>query len=332
MLNVLEVTLPIFGLVFCGFFGQRLRLVPEASVDTLNRFVFHFALPAMLFRAIAVQPASAYGNFAFLCGWVLASLCCYGLARWFAQATLGRGPMSATVLAMNVTHPNLGYIGLPLALELGREHVPIMVMAVMGDMFVIIVLSLVLLEYETRRADRRILEEARKAGLAVGSTLEGSIALTVLQGLARSPIVMAALIGLIWSVMALPIPKLLDNVSRLLGGAAAPVALFAIGASIGRARLRLDATSAGMVGWKLLVHPLIAALVLSLIPGIEAPVWAMGVVAACLPSASNTFIIANRYGVKTGSVAQSIVAGSLLAILSVSFALWATGLLQPLSA
>jgi predicted permease len=328
MLKVLEVTLPIFGLVFSGFFGQRLRLVPEASVDALNRFVFHFALPAMLFRAIAVQPAASYANVSFIGGWVLASLCNYFLARTLAQHALRRGPMSATVMAMNVTHPNVGYIGLPLALELGREHVPIMVMAVMGDMFVVVVMSIVFLEFDSRRADRRILEEVREAGLASGSSTDGSIALTVLQGLARSPIVVAALLGLVWSVMALPIPILLDNFSRLLGGAAAPVALFAIGASIGRTNLRLDATSAGMVGWKLLVHPLIAALVLLSVPGIEPEVWAMGVVAACLPSASNTFIIGNRYGVSTGSVAQSIVAGSLLAIVSVSLAIWATGLHQ----
>jgi predicted permease len=328
MLKVLEVTLPIFGLVFSGFFGQRLRLVPEASVDALNRFVFHFALPAMLFRAIAVQPAASYANVSFIGGWVLASLCNYFLARTLAQHALRRGPMSATVMAMNVTHPNVGYIGLPLALELGREHVPIMVMAVMGDMFVVVVMSIVFLEFDSRRADRRILGEVREAGLASGSSTDGSIALTVLQGLARSPIVVAALLGLVWSVMALPIPILLDNYSRLLGGAAAPVALFAIGASIGRTNLRLDATSAGMVGWKLLVHPLIAALVLLSVPGIEPEVWAMGVVAACLPSASNTFIIGNRYGVSTGSVAQSIVAGSLLAIVSVSLAIWATGLHQ----
>jgi len=326
--NVLEVTLPIFGLVFCGFFGQRFRLVPDGSVDALNRFVFSFALPAMLFRAIAFQPASAYAHASFLAGWVIASLCSYFLARRLATRLLHKGPMAATLLAMNVTHPNVGYIGLPLALELGQEHVPIMVMAVMGDMFIVVVMSIVFLEFEARKADRRILEEVRKAGYSTGLSLEGSIALTVLQGLARSPIVVAALLGLVWSFMALPIPALLDNFTRLLGGAAAPVALFAIGASIGRTSLRLDPVSAGMVGWKLLIHPLIAALVLLAVPGIEPAAWALGVVAACLPSASNTFIIGSRYGVGTGSVAQSIVAGSLLAIITVSLVIWATGLHQ----
>ncbi|NBO96542.1 MAG: hypothetical protein EBU79_11895 [Betaproteobacteria bacterium] len=129
-----------------------------------------------------------------------------------------------------------------------------------------------------------------------------------------------------FSVMALPIPPLLDHFSRLLGAAAAPAALFAIGASIGRTPLRLSSYSATMVAWKLLLHPLIAALVLWCMPGIDSKALAIGIVAASLPSASNTFIIGNRYGVDTAAVAQSIVAGSMLAVLSVSFAVWLTGL------
>jgi predicted permease len=61
-------------------------------------------------------------------------------------------------------------------------------------------------------------------------------------------------------------------------------------------------------------------------PGIDHKALAIGIVAAALPSASNTFIIGNRYGVDTSAVAQSIVAGSMLAVLSVSFAVWLTGL------
>ena len=58
MLRVLEVTLPVFALVFCGFFGQRGGLLPAQAVQGLNAFVFYFALPAMLFRVIATQRGS----------------------------------------------------------------------------------------------------------------------------------------------------------------------------------------------------------------------------------------------------------------------------------
>ncbi|HAB48014.1 MAG: hypothetical protein EBT36_03115 [Betaproteobacteria bacterium] len=326
MLKVLEVTLPLFGLVFCGFFGQRLRLLPEGGVDALNRFVFYFALPAMLFRAIAFQPLTVYKQVSFFAAWMLSSLLCYTLAYAYANRRLIKGPMAGTVMAMNVTHPNVGYMGLPLALELGQDLVPLMVMAIMSDLFIVVVLSMVLLEVRARRADAGILREAQRHGIYPSSAVMQGITVTVLQGLSKSPLVLSSSLGLLFSVMALPIPPLLDHFSRLLGAAAAPAALFAIGASIGRTPLRLSSYSATMVAWKLLLHPLIAALVLWCMPGIDSKALAIGIVAASLPSASNTFIIGNRYGVDTAAVAQSIVAGSMLAVLSVSFAVWLTGL------
>ncbi|NCW99384.1 MAG: hypothetical protein EBW71_10510 [Betaproteobacteria bacterium] len=326
MLKVLEVTLPLFGLVFCGFFGQRLRLLPEGSVDALNRFLFYFALPAMLFRAIAFQPLSAFTQWSFLAAWVISALACFTLAYAFATRYLQKAPMAATLTAMNVTHPNVGYMGLPLALELGRDFVPLMVIAILSDLFVVVVLSIVLLEIRTRSADAQIFSEAQGFGLYRGRPAMRSITFTVLQGLSRSPLVIVSLLGLIVSVLALPVPPLLDHFSRLLGAAAAPVALFAIGASIGRSALRLNRFSASMVGWKLLVHPLIAAGVLLCMPNIDSKAVALGIMAAALPSASNTFIIGNRYGVDTSAVAQSIVAGSMLAVLSVSAVIGLTGL------
>jgi len=187
-------------------------------------------------------------------------------------------------------------------------------------------MSIVLLEIRARRADASILHEAQRHGMYQSTPAIQGITLTVLQGLATSPLVLSALAGLLWSVMALPIPPLLDHFSRLLGAAAAPAALFAIGASIGRTPLHLNAFSATMIGWKLMLHPIIAALALLCMPGIDDKAMAIGVLAAALPSASNTFIIGNRYGVHTSAVAQSIVAGSMLAVISVSFAVWITGL------
>ena len=58
MLTVLEVTLPVFALVFCGWLAARRRLMSPEAVAGINAFVFLFALPAMLFRAVASQPVA----------------------------------------------------------------------------------------------------------------------------------------------------------------------------------------------------------------------------------------------------------------------------------
>ena len=58
MLTVLEVTLPVFALVLCGWVAARRGLLQDSGVEGINIFVFWFALPAMLFRAVAAHPVS----------------------------------------------------------------------------------------------------------------------------------------------------------------------------------------------------------------------------------------------------------------------------------
>ena len=53
MSPVLEVTLPVFAIVGCGLAATRMRLLTEEAVTGLNAFVFWFALPMMLMRAVA---------------------------------------------------------------------------------------------------------------------------------------------------------------------------------------------------------------------------------------------------------------------------------------
>ena len=73
MLRVLEVTLPVFALVFCGFFGQRWQLLPARAVQGINAFVFFFALPAMLFRVVATQKPASFSDGRFAGNWPLSS-------------------------------------------------------------------------------------------------------------------------------------------------------------------------------------------------------------------------------------------------------------------
>ena len=81
MLRVLDVTLPVFALVFCGYFAQRYRMLPERAVEGINAFVFSFALPAMLFRVVSTQPVESFGDWRFAGGFALASLVVFVFTR-----------------------------------------------------------------------------------------------------------------------------------------------------------------------------------------------------------------------------------------------------------
>lgn len=324
MLRVLEVTLPVFALVFCGFFGQRGGLLPAQAVQGLNAFVFYFALPAMLFRVIATQPVSSFTNWRFGLGYALATVAVFLFTRAAsmprrADAAARPGAASteramATAFGLNAAHGNVGYLGVPLVAELGRDLVPAIIMVLMSDIFLVITMAIALLELERRR------------GQAAGERPRQSVFATVFLGLARSPLVVSIAAGLAWALAGPPMPEAADNFIRLLGAAAGPCALFAIGASLGDRRIALSPPVHGLLVIKLLVHPALAALLLFGVFDVDHRMAAIGVLAASLPAASNSFIIAQRYQVPAHEISSSILAGTFVALATVSTVIWLLGL------
>lgn len=53
MLSTLLIILPIFALIFVGWFGGRRGLFGPQATGEINRLVVYFALPALLFDIMA---------------------------------------------------------------------------------------------------------------------------------------------------------------------------------------------------------------------------------------------------------------------------------------
>lgn len=310
MLTVLEVTLPVFALVFCGWISARRQLMSAESIEGINAFVFWFALPAMLLRAVAAHPVSQIADPRFLSAFLLAALLMFFGSRLFAR-TLDADSASRTGFAFASTHGNIGYLGLPLVAQLGDpSRLPAMVMAMIVDIFVVIVLAIVL--FESARSDNTGVSKMRRLRGALG-------------GLLRTPLILGIAAGLVLSVTGATLPTSVDAFVRLLASAAGPCALFAIGASLGARRVALDHNVGALIVLKLAVHPALVAGTMTLF-GVDPALAAIGVLAAALPTASNTFILSQRYGVSTQSIGAAIVAGTFGGAATVSFVIWALGL------
>jgi len=330
---VLEITLPIFALVWCGYAGRRRGSLSEFSVDAINQFVFMFALPAMLFRVAATNPLADLLDPSFAAAWLCAGLPIYAIAYGAGRRWLGGDRAQSAGWGLNAAHGNVGYMGLPLASEIGgaKALAPIL-MTVILDVFVIITMTIILLEFarqpsaESRSGPTdndhdhdhdQVQDQAsglQRAAEAVRSTG---------LGLLRSPLVLSIGLGLVWSATEWKLPMVVDNFVRLLGSVAGPSALFAIGASLGGKAVARDPAVPVMSILKIFVHPALAAVTMLWLFPVGAYAASIGVIAAALPAASNGFIIAQRYGLEVGSISSSIVIGTIISLVTVSFAVWA---------
>src|SRR4051812_3675593 len=112
---LLGAAFPVFALVACGVLAGRFRLINPGSSEALNRFVYAFALPAMLFSAVYRGSLDELlGSGGFLLGVVLATagtaLAGFGLSYYAWRAA----PAESVMRALNASFANTGYLGIPL--------------------------------------------------------------------------------------------------------------------------------------------------------------------------------------------------------------------------
>jgi len=300
MIDVLLQTLPFFLLIAVGYGAGRSGFFPEEATAWLTRFVFYFALSAMLFRFSANLSLTEVFDLPFVLAYLVGTLAVYLLVTIVALAR-GRGVEEAAVEAQCGVVGNVGFLGVPmLVMLLGEAAIgPVMLvlatdLIVFGSLIVIVI---------TARRDGRL-----------SPAVLGSVGL----GLLKNPMIVSISLGLLWSATALPLPGPINEFVAILGAAATPGALFAIGASLaGKSAERLV-----VAGWlslaKLVLHP--AAVAITALGLFTVDPYAAGVMiaAAALPVAGNVFILAQHFGVAPQRVSASILISTAFSILTVS--------------
>ncbi|KAA0917622.1 AEC family transporter [Aquicoccus porphyridii] len=300
MFEIFLKTLPFFALIGLGFGAGKTRFFTEEATAYLTKFVFYFALSAMLFRFSANLSLTDLIDWRFIGAYLWGSGFVYGIVMAVGFLR-GRGLEEASIEAQCAVIGNVGFLGVPmLALLMGQEAVaPVMLVL---SMDLIVFGSLVVILITGGRDGRMRLGILRTVGL----------------GLLKNPMIMSIVLGLTWAGLELPMPTPLEEFVSILGAAATPGALFAIGASLATK----SAERMVVAGWlsfaKLVLHPLfIAFSALYLFPVDPYPAAVM-IACASLPVAGNIFILAQHYGVAPHRVSASILFSTAFSVLTVS--------------
>jgi predicted permease len=310
MIEIFLKTLPFFALIALGFQSGRTGFFTAEATAYLTKFVFYFALSAMLFRFAANLSLSEIFDWWFVAAYLWGCGVVYLLATAVAFFR-GVGLQEAAVEAQCSVIGNTGFLGVPMLVVLLGENAAgpvLMVLAI--DLIVFSSLITILI---TGSRDGR---------------MSMAILGTVGKGLLRNPMIVSIALGLVWSALALPIPDVANEFLGILGAAATPGALFAIGASLAGKSAERMSVAAWLSFCKLVLHPgavAIAALWLFPVAAFDAAVM---ISASALPVAGNVYILAQHYGVAPQRVSAAILVSTAISIVTVSLVIaWVTPLL-----
>jgi predicted permease len=306
MLEVLNLALPYFGLIFLGYACGKRKQIPDTGLAWLNFFLIYVSLPCLFYRILAKTPLDELNNIPFVVGTTLATYCAFAVA--YGLAFLMRRTMSeAAIVGLAGAYGNIGYMGPGLALStLGTQAaVPVALIFCFDN---VLVFSLVPFLMGLAGAENKSF---------------AATAAEVAKKIVLHPFIIATVFGVASAALRFEPPVALDRLMQLLQNAAAPCALFALGVTVALRPL-------GRVPWevpmvtavKLVLHPLIALLLLSLL-GPFNEVWVYtAVLMAALPPALNVFIMARQYDTWVEQASGSILLGTLLSVVTLTTVMW----------
>lgn len=308
MLAIFLKTLPFFALIGLGWAAGRTRFFPAEATAWLTKFVFYFALSAMLFRFSATLSLEELYDTSFVLAYLSGSALVWLIGM--AAALMRRLPLTeAAMEAHTCMTGNTGFLGVPmLVLLLGPQAVGPVLMVLAIDL--IVFSSLITLLITGARHGR------------VSPAMLGALAM----GLLKNPMIVSMIAGLAWAGLHLPMPAPLTEFMTLLGAAATPGALFAIGASLAVRSAERLRPAIWLSFAKLALHPVAVAVAALLLFPVEPYAAGVMIAAAALPVAGNVYILATHYGVAPQRVSASILISTAVSILTVPpIIAWVTG-------
>jgi hypothetical protein len=307
MIDIINLALPYFSLIFIGFACGKAKGLPEQGLAWMNFFLLYVSLPALLFGIMSKTPFTELNNPPFLIATTLGTATAFVLAL-FAGQIIGRLSFrEATLAGLSGAFGNIGYMGpgLSLAVFGTKAAAPTALIFCCDAIFLFTIVPLLI-----ALTDSKHLSLLHTLGL-------------VFRQIVLNPLIMSACAGALAAALHIHPPVAIDNTLLFLQNAAAPTALFVLGVTVAlRPFGRVPWEVPAVVAVKLLIHPL-AVFGLMLLLGPFAQPWAAtAVLMASLPPALNVFVIAQQNDSWVEPASVAVLIGTFASVITLTSVMW----------
>jgi malonate transporter and related proteins len=306
VVDILNLALPYFGLIFIGFACGKAKGMPESGLSWMNFFLLYVSLPALLFGIMSKTPFAELNNPPFLVATTLGTVTAFFLAMLVGKLIGRLSLREATLAGLSGAYGNIGYMGPGLALALlgSKAAAPTALIFCCDSIFLF---SIVPLLIELTDRDHPSLLHA----LGV-----------MARQIVLNPL-MSTVLGALVAALHIEMPVALDRMIQFLQNAAAPTALFVLGATVAlRPFKRVPWEVPGVIAIKLLIHPLVAFGLMLLFGPFAQPWAATAVLMAALPPALNVFVIARQNDTWIEQASVAVLIGTFASVVTLTSVMW----------
>ena len=208
-INSLNAVLPIFFIMFCGYLARRAGILTRAEVTRVNKLIFYVFLPVLIAYNIHNSDLKTSFNLPFI-SYAVLGIVGEALVAWiFARRVVKRADQRGVVI-QSLFRTNITLMGIQLLANLvpGADLGPLSLLTAFSTL-VINTLSVLFLEASV--GDRP------KPG-------------AMLLRVAKNPMIVGCVVGLLILVLDIRLPTALENTARDMARVASPLSLFLLGA------------------------------------------------------------------------------------------------------
>ncbi|MCE3026120.1 MULTISPECIES: AEC family transporter [unclassified Salinicola] len=298
--HTLEITLPVFLMVFLGLGLKRLGWIDAAFINTASSLVFRVTMPTLLFLSIiqadldsALQPRLIL----YFVGFTLASFCLAWLWAIWRHPYVERG-----IFTQGAFRANNGIVGLALAASQYGDY-GLSVGGILAGAVIVVynVVSVIVLSIYSEDVPTDLRSLARN--------------------LAKNPLILSVVLAIPVALLGLDLPTWLLTSGGYLGSMSLPLGLICIGGTLSITAFKRSSTIALDASlWKLVWVPLLGVLG-ALALGIRGP--ALGILFLFLgsPGAAASFVMAKAFKANDKLAANIIVITTFGSMFSLSLGL-----------
>ncbi|MEM9845502.1 MAG: AEC family transporter [Pseudomonadota bacterium] len=301
MQALLDVILPVFLVIGFGYLAVWRGWFSQAGVDGLMKFTQHFAIPCLLFMAIAKLDLSQSFDWRLLVSFYTGALVGFLLGLFGARYVFGRDWEDAVAIGFCCLFSNSVLLGLPLT---ERAYGPDALEA-----------NFAIIAFHSPFAygiGITVMEFVRAQGQAGAGLLP-----RVLKAMFSNALILGIVAGFLVNLSGVALPDVLNDGLELMVRAALPAALFGLGGVLVSYRPEGDLRIVLYICLiALVVHP---AITRGLGMAFSLPVEGTrsAVLTAAMAPGINSYIFASMYGRAMRVAATTVLVATALSILTV---------------
>ncbi len=303
----LNATVPVFLLMVLGFFLREIGWIDEKFASQMNTFVFRLPLPVMVFHQLAVQDFVSSWDTKFVVFCFVATLISIGivsvLSRFISSDRGRRGEFIQASYRSSAALLGIAYIT-NLYGNAGMVGLMIIGAVPLYNIMAVIVLTV--------------------TDPTGGRKLSGDTIFKTVRGIITNPIIIGIALGLLWSILKIPMGTIVDKTLTNIGNLASPMGLIAMGASIeldkvgGELKPALVATFIKLIGLCTVFLPI------AVVMGFREEKLVAILVMLGSATTVSSYVMAKNMGHEGTLTSNTVVITTIAASFSLTFWIWFT--------